>query len=799
MNPPKKIMNKSKILPVCILILSVVGAGSAQRKTNSRGQQNIWSWKYKNPNFKSGAVQLLNVGGKIVLVKSSSDSNNLQEVVALDSALGKPFWTYKADKDYIRKGYLFAETVVLDSGKKLSVLDLKTGKRKWQADFEDEIKQIISTGETLYVSADENGVTAFEMATGKKKFTFRPCFNVEDNAVINERYIVLPCKTAGLFVADATDGKLLWQFNYFTRSFPQIFLQDDKVFSVSNNYPIFVTTGNFVRSGTGGGIKSFEAATGKEIWTQAPLNGELIEKAKIFQNKLGISFTNGKIRFLDSNSGKPVMDLPSFYKSASSTSESYTSYNENAVGDFSFDQTDLIAVYKKGFVYSYNLLQNKQIREYKTRGPYPELIGRIGTNQIIKDAGELIILNLISGKKISSIEGEVSDLKIDESENLALAANENEIYFFPNKKIKAAFARQRKIKIPLKAGKKYAGTGGVGTASGTGRPVNEVFSGVVLAENKAYLVKGNSVTNRKILYEIDPNSNSPKVLAENRSRNSGYSYSINDPIITNGTAFFPTAGKTVSAIDVASGKEVWKFESENEISSVIGSNDDKLFVYDFGLNLYGVDKKTGSVVWKRGAEMRSSGNMPPQIKTGGGFLFFPTKNGLKKVNAANGEVSENYVNEDLLTFTVAAGKVLIFDREFNLSAYDIKTDRLLWKKFIGRDVSRFYGETGKIVFVKTASDELSALDTETGESIWERNFYVYGNPQIQKDVFISKDTYNLLFFDSQSGVRKLKLPVEYSYNFENITNDGTIIFRKDSRIIFFDANRNKILQQVEIK
>src|SRR5262249_52103562 len=142
------------------------------------------------------------------------DAVDKEDVLVVDTLTGKLKWRLEQRDDYIGDGDIYKGMALFQMPDGLEAGDLQTGKDRWKIEAPDRIYQVTFIGDTLYLSVEEEGVAAIDPATGKKKWNFRPCFDIQTKPFVNEKYIILPCKTSRVFVGDAQTGKMLWQKNY---------------------------------------------------------------------------------------------------------------------------------------------------------------------------------------------------------------------------------------------------------------------------------------------------------------------------------------------------------------------------------------------------------------------------------------------------------------------------------------------------------------------------------------------------------------------------------------------------------
>lgn len=145
---------------------------------------------------------------------------------------GKPKvkWMVATEGAIVGEAVISKDVVVFgNSAGILMAVDLKTGKKKWEREFEQSFEAAPAIlGDTIYIGCEDMKLYALELATGKEKWTVE----TEDKI------------TAGVNLTKSPDGK------------------GKGMWIVMNGYD--------------GACRALDAATGKEIWkheTEQPING----------------------------------------------------------------------------------------------------------------------------------------------------------------------------------------------------------------------------------------------------------------------------------------------------------------------------------------------------------------------------------------------------------------------------------------------------------------------------------------------------------------------------------------------
>ena len=166
-----------------------------------------------------------------------------------------------------------------------------------------------------------------------------------------------------------------------------------------------------------------------------------------------------------------------------------------------------------------------------------------------------------------------------------------------------------------------------------------------------------------------------------------------DPVVTDGTILVTLERGKLSAIDMDTDQETWRFPSKDDkdrdLKAIYGTpviGEDRVYVGGFNGTLYALDLATGSVIWEQ--------------KTDGAIIGGPA---------------------------LAGGTVYVGSSDNKLYAFDAETGAPGWPAFKtgGAIWSRPVVEDGT-VYVTSMDKRLYALDSATGESRWPQPFEAQG-------------------------------------------------------------------------
>jgi len=179
------------------------------------------------------------VGDKLYVF---SREGNDEIIRCLNAGTGEKIWEDKSPAPGVRgpdSGYpgprcsptvAEGKVVTLGVGGTLSCFDAATGKKLWRnEDFKGEVPQFHTASSPVVVdglciaqvgSADDGGVFAFDMATGKKKWGWTengPAYASPALMTVDGAKLVIAETRAKMVALNVADGKLAWQTPFSTR------------------------------------------------------------------------------------------------------------------------------------------------------------------------------------------------------------------------------------------------------------------------------------------------------------------------------------------------------------------------------------------------------------------------------------------------------------------------------------------------------------------------------------------------------------------------------------------------------
>ncbi len=197
------------------------------------------------------------------------------------------------------------------------------------------------------------------------------------------------------------------------------------------------------------------------------------------------------------------------------------------------------------------------------------------------------------------------------------------------------------------------------------------------------------------------------------------------PAVADGVVFVPTHDKTLYAIDIETGRQVWQpFVAGGElIGGALVSGGVVYFGSNDG-NVYALDTETGREVWQpfaTGAEVQST----PAIS--GGTLYVTSLDGsLYALDAATGDELWSFEADGGLPSSPvvddAAGLIYIGGFDSRLRAIDVDTHDELWSVKAGNWFWTAPLVHNGVVYAGALDGKVYAIKRETGDPVWREPF-----------------------------------------------------------------------------
>jgi outer membrane protein assembly factor BamB len=210
----------------------------------------------------------------------------------------------------------------------------------------------------------------------------------------------------------------------------------------------------------------------------------------------------------------------------------------------------------------------------------------------------------------------------------------------------------------------------------------------------------------------------------------GFGGSINNGIrLVDGITYFGAMDSYVYAVDVTTGREVWRFKTSDGIcESTPAVANGVLYIGSFDHRLYALDTKTGKFIWS----FRTGGMIDASPEVSEGIVYFGSKDGnVYAVDCVTGNEVWRFRTGDEIASAPTVYGGMVFNGSFDKNFYclDKETGKEIWRFRTGGEIHNdrpFLAREGRIYFTSFDS-HLYCADVQTGKEIWRFKTGKYGN------------------------------------------------------------------------
>ncbi len=204
------------------------------------------------------------------------------------------------------------------------------------------------------------------------------------------------------------------------------------------------------------------------------------------------------------------------------------------------------------------------------------------------------------------------------------------------------------------------------------------------------------------------------------------------PTVAVGTVYVGSADKRLYAVDVASGREKWHFDTQDIVRSTPAVTDGRVFIGSFDHNVYAVDAKTGAQIWKydTGRDVVSS----PVVA--GDTVFIGSRcSDLFAFDAATGRIKWKFfywsswvessarIRDGILYVGSSdVQQVYAINPATGKKVWNFGTDGSAWSVPAVTDKLVYIGAVGVLNYLVPHHGGFSAVDRATGKEIWRYPF-----------------------------------------------------------------------------
>jgi outer membrane protein assembly factor BamB len=765
----------------------------AQKKAPVRSSKisKDWVWQYS-------AKQDFTVSDRneeVILLTSTFDETKKKSITAIDAKTGKVKWKVDTDDFYSN---LTGESnfVIARIGKFWELINVSDGKTRMKISplTDSFVKKLKVIGKSLYLAMDEEGIVVLDLDGGQKKWSYRPCFDLDDQIEITDKYLIVPCLTNNVFVADAENGQQIWSKNYYNDRINGLFIYND----------LLITAVGY-SGGNGGVSESFDVKTGKIVWSQRLEKGNVLEVSKIYRNKLYIGYLYGSFWILDAETGEILREFNRDDEGNTTKTLRGTEYFvTTAITSISAFGNTVIGAAEDGGLFAFDTETN-EIRWAKTFPIYTSVLAQNDEFSLIDENGTVKIITNKDGKSAGKITAPINEAFNDSSNNWYVINGRRNLYKFSKVDISNALKTKRSVNLPKFPIKKEAQredriVASIRRSFPEFREQYSLPTSGNLSNNKFYLTHAGFESGE--LIEIDSQTGEKSTVFTTEGR-----LEMDQPVIFGEVAYFASE-KFIYAVDIKLKTLIWKVAANSNFAKSQAANsnmtkslivsDEKIFFQDETGQILAIDRNDGSIIWRTG-----------KLETNSSFLVW--ENTLVKINAnqtvsllnaKNGSVEKNLEVKNAANLAISGDILIVCENQENLTGYDLRLGKEAWTNFFGVGWRDSQTVSSGILLINTFFEQISAIDTKTGKTIWERvahyKYFVSGD-----NLFVLNASGKLFIVNSLSGAIEKTFENNELQNSEIFNvKDNKFLFVKNNKtdeIAKFDFQSNKILWKIKFK
>jgi outer membrane protein assembly factor BamB len=256
------------------------------------------------------------------------------------------------------------------------------------------------------------------------------------------------------------------------------------------------------------------------------------------------------------------------------------------------------------------------------------------------------------------------------------------------------------------------------------------------------------------------------------------------PVIDGNTVFYASQDSALHAVDLANGKEKWRFSFFGASRSTPYIINDNVFVISEDGLLYNVNKNTGKLIWQfvtpqgvlgeRKYDRADYYQSSPIVQND--KVYFGMGDYLYVVNASSGTIAWNFKAGNLVHTkpAISNDKVIFGSYDGNVYALNNQTGSLIWKF---KTVGQRYFPNGEVmgspvvsknqVFIGARDYNFYAIEVNTGYCHWNKQFPKGWalSATILKDSVLylgTSDDYVMIAMDPRFGTESWRTVVKYN-------------------------------------
>jgi outer membrane protein assembly factor BamB len=195
------------------------------------------------------------------------------------------------------------------------------------------------------------------------------------------------------------------------------------------------------------------------------------------------------------------------------------------------------------------------------------------------------------------------------------------------------------------------------------------------------------------------------------------------PLVSGGTVYIGDWSGKVYALDAATGRTRWTFETGGKVKSAVAADARRIYVGSYDGHVYALDAATGQELWRASGQERlgSAGTFYSTPAVAYDRVYIGSTDGkVYSFGARTGDLRWSHSTGGYVYGSPAVWKlrVLVGSYSGRFYAFDAATGDTLWQFDAHGRISGSATVLGGLVYFSTLDRKTYALDARTGKLVW---------------------------------------------------------------------------------
>ena len=269
------------------------------------------------------------------------------------------------------------------------------------------------------------------------------------------------------------------------------------------------------------------------------------------------------------------------------------------------------------------------------------------------------------------------------------------------------------------------------------------------------------------------------------------------PAVANGVVFVGSDDGHLYAIDAVTGTEIWRFRTGDLVYSSPAASNGIVYSGSDDDHLYAIDAVSGTEIWR----FRTEADVTSSLAASNGVGYFGSDDGdLYAIDAVTGtEIWRFETDGDVSSSpAVANGVVYVGSDDGYLYAIDAVAGTEIWRFRTDGDVYSSPAVANGVVFVGSDDGHLYAIDAVTGTEIWRfrTDGDVSSSPAVSNGViYIGSNDGCLYAIDGMEGTEVWRLKTGNKVYSSPAVSNGIVYVGSDDGYLYAIGTNEAVLPQ----